>query len=264
MNNISLADMMEQDTDPDAYISPWQIRQMNKKSDVITLQIPRKGLATSLAPSSARMKLSTNQTFVLASEVIKAGKGKIKDFSMSRSTFYRPQKLAEETLSKKLIDKFKQNSQNHFMIIHWDGKKVKLRDTSIREHLAILMQPVDATKEIQFIGAPGIQDGTGLSMKEQLVGHLQAFDIYDNLVGMCFDTTASNTGPHNGAAALLENELGKSLLWIACRHHVAELHVGWADYAIRHPTGNKIFFLLCMLCMLEVAFSYCNRNHLQS
>ena len=43
---------------------------------------------------------------------------------------------------------------------------------------------------------------------------------------MTFDTTASNSGLRKGAAKLLEEELGRKLLYLACRHHIYELQIG--------------------------------------
>ncbi len=72
-------------------------------------------------------------------------------------------------------------------------------------------------------------------MKREMIEYLTTYDLADvnkhRLIGMRFDTTASNTGHMNGAS-LLERELERALLWIACRHHVAELHMGWADEAV--------------------------------
>lgn len=45
----------------------------------------------------------------------------------------------------------------------------------------------------------------------------------DKVEGMCFDTTASNTGKMKGACILLEHYLGKDLLYLACRHHILEI-----------------------------------------
>ena len=42
---------------------------------------------------------------------------------------------------------------------------------------------------------------------------------------MVFDTTSSNSGSENGACKLLEDWLGTPILWLACRHHVLELHL---------------------------------------
>ena len=40
---------------------------------------------------------------------------------------------------------------------------------------------------------------------------------------MCFDTTASDTGRLKGAGAILEQMLGRELLYLACRHHILEI-----------------------------------------
>ena len=47
--------------------------------------------------------------------------------------------------------------------------------------------------------------------------------VSDNVIAMSFDTTAVNTGRLNGAYVLLEQKMGKELLWLACRHHVLEI-----------------------------------------
>ncbi|KAG0710504.1 hypothetical protein GWK47_022672 [Chionoecetes opilio] len=45
----------------------------------------------------------------------------------------------------------------------------------------------------------------------------------EQIIGLSFDTTASNSGMLAGACVHLENLLGRSLLWLACRHHVLEV-----------------------------------------
>ena len=40
---------------------------------------------------------------------------------------------------------------------------------------------------------------------------------------MSFDTTSVNTGRFRGVCVLLENLVGRELLWLACRHHVLKL-----------------------------------------
>lgn len=48
---------------------------------------------------------------------------------------------------------------------------------------------------------------------------LQEYGVSDLVVGLCCDTTASNTGEYNGAAVLIEHLLEKDLLILPCRHH---------------------------------------------
>lgn len=58
---------------------------------------------------------------------------------------------------------------------------------------------------------------------------------------MCFDTTACNTGPKNGACVLLESMINKSLYSLACRHHTHELIVAATfDSLFEAYTGPQI------------------------
>jgi len=43
------------------------------------------------------------------------------------------------------------------------------------------------------------------------------------VIGICFDTTASNTGKVNRACPVLEARVGRNLLWMVCRHHILEV-----------------------------------------
>ena len=43
---------------------------------------------------------------------------------------------------------------------------------------------------------------------------------------MCFDTTSSNTGRNNGACVIIEQLIGRDLLYFGCRHHILELVAG--------------------------------------
>jgi hypothetical protein len=75
----------------------------------------------------------------------------------------------------------------------------------------------------QFLGAPKIITGTGFHQALAVAEHLKKWDLIDNISGMAFDTTASNTGIENGACVILQEILGKELLNFPCRHHIDEL-----------------------------------------
>ena len=68
-------------------------------------------------------------------------------------------------------------------------------------------------------------DTTGTQKKKSLNKLLEEWKIYSRVIGMVFDTTASNTGKGKGAAALLEKDRKAALLWLSCRHHVYKVHV---------------------------------------
>ena len=57
----------------------------------------------------------------------------------------------------------------------------------------------------------------------------------EKIVAVGFDTTASNTGVHRGACVFLQQYLQRQLLWLACRHHIAELILRAAFDAIFGP-----------------------------
>jgi hypothetical protein len=54
----------------------------------------------------------------------------------------------------------------------------------------------------------------------------------ENVIGMCFDTTVSNTGRLAGAAHLIEERLSKELLWLPCRDHILEIDFDKAFTAV--------------------------------
>lgn len=78
----------------------------------------------------------------------------------------------------------------------------------------------------QLLGVPELESGTGLNIATAVVDHLKSWELVDRIVGMCFDTTTSNSGRINGACTLIQQQLGKELLDLACRHHILELVVG--------------------------------------
>ena len=65
---------------------------------------------------------------------------------------------------------------------------------------------------------------------------LEEWGVKEQVLGMVFDTTASNSGEYSGACRYLEEWLGFPILWHACRRHIAELHLGTA---VRLVMGNR-------------------------
>ena len=76
-----------------------------------------------------------------------------------------------------------------------------------------------------LLGAPGLEHGSGEDQFTAIQNLLDSFNLGQFIHGVCFDTTASNTGYLRGACARLANFNGRPLLLLACRHHVGELHI---------------------------------------
>ncbi|KAK3882971.1 hypothetical protein Pcinc_012692 [Petrolisthes cinctipes] len=68
--------------------------------------------------------------------------------------------------------------------------------------------------------------GTGDQQASAVHALIQEWGLYVDVIGLCFDTTAANTGRCNGACILIEQKLGRDLFHLACRHHILELMLG--------------------------------------
>lgn len=74
----------------------------------------------------------------------------------------------------------------------------------------------------QLLGVPELLTGTGREMSSA-VYILTEWSFLNKVQAFVFDTTASNTGRLNGACHLLEQELERDILHLACRHHLHEI-----------------------------------------
>lgn len=92
--------------------------------------------------------------------------------------------------------------------------------SEIVERLAVVLSQESG---MQLLGIPKIENSTGEVMAEGVYSALIDWNAIDDIVAVSFDTTSSNTGRDNGAIAFLERSLGKTLLKLACRHHIFEI-----------------------------------------
>ena len=74
--------------------------------------------------------------------------------------------------------------------------------------------------------------GRGQDQATAVYNLLQSFCIESLVIGVCADTTPSNTGNENGCISLLEELIGKPLLRLLCRKHSHERHIFYAVKAI--------------------------------
>jgi len=69
----------------------------------------------------------------------------------------------------------------------------------------------------------GVPSGTGEATAAAVVQCLTEWNLQHKVVGMSFDTTASNTGASRGACTILQQQLNRTLFHFPCRHHILEL-----------------------------------------
>ncbi len=130
----------------------------------------------------------------------------------------------------------------HWAVVHWDGKVLQDIRGLTEDRCAVGIS-APGVVSWKFLGSPAIGSSTGQEQADTVNQILIDWRLVEKIIGACFDTTASNSGEHNGAAKILEELLDRALLWLACRHHIGELHIRHANNSIRgKPAGKKLFF----------------------
>ena len=66
--------------------------------------------------------------------------------------------------------------------------------------------------------------------------------VKNRLAGVCFDTTASNTGIHTRPITVAQNSFSRRLLFLACRHHMFEIYSSAAFNSFFVSKGPRLIF----------------------
>lgn len=148
---------------------------------------------------------------------------------LSTSTCYRRRKSHRNEIVTTIKDEFISTLTSN-LVVHWDGKKlpdstnddIALRKKKV-ERLAIVVTGVDVMKIITIAKC---EDGSGVDIAETVYEHIVNWSITEWIIGICTDTTATNTGCTNGSVILFQVLMEQNLLYFACRHHVFELVIG--------------------------------------
>ncbi|CAH0562945.1 unnamed protein product [Brassicogethes aeneus] len=177
-------------------------------------------------------------TMILASVINEAGCS-TSSAVLSKSTVHRRQKRRRE--AAQII---KDNYQATKSVVHWDGKLLAdvTGDDKVERLPVLVSSLVESTTKL--LGVPKLTSGSGQAAAEAVHELLQSWNCDSVVFGMCFDTTASNTGRLNGACTILEHLIGRNLLRMACRHHMFEVLLSDAFNVCFGPsTGPDIIFL---------------------
>ena len=126
-----------------------------------------------------------------------------------------------------LRDEVVGSSQRTPLVVHWDEKILPfLTGKKTVDRLPVLVSGKDFPKvgeSCQLLGVPRIEAGTGIAQAAAVNHLLETWHVKDRVVGMVFDSTASNTGRNAEACKLLGEKLQRNLLWLAHRHHSHEI-----------------------------------------
>jgi hypothetical protein len=160
---------------------------------------------------------------------------------LSKSTLHRQRQLRRREAAERIKADFCASKS----VVHWDGKllpDVTGDDTSHVDRLPVLISSL-TDGSTKLLGVPKLCSGSGQAAADAVHELLISWQSESLIIGMCFDTTASNTGRVNGACTLLEAAIGRPLLWMACRHHMLEVLLSDAHNVCFGPsTGPEILF----------------------
>jgi len=171
-----------------------------------------------LAAALDRTKLSDRKaTFVIAATVQSLGHN-LDELNVSRSSIRRARASTRTQHFRNLKQQFQTSAA---LVVHWDGKLLPdLTGKTLIDRLPVIVSGAGVN---QLLGVPKLSEGTGEAQASAVARAIEEWGLRQRVSSMCFDTTASNTGRINGACVLLEQKLGKDLLYLACRHHMFEL-----------------------------------------
>ena len=206
-------DQLEVDDDRDGeYVEKERKERPVKKVDV-------------MGPVSAtadRLGLSVRQRCMLSASVVNALGVDISTTNINRNSAWLKGKEERITKATAIRESFQ---CPELVVVHWDGKILTMKGNVESNRVAVYVSGLDSSGFRKLLGCPETSDGTGRSEAEVVQKLLESWGVGDQVCGLVFDTTASNTGSESGACKILEDWCDISLLWLACRHHIHELHV---------------------------------------
>ncbi|KAK0065707.1 hypothetical protein Bpfe_005140 [Biomphalaria pfeifferi] len=129
------------------------------------------------------------------------------------------------------------------LVIHFVGKLLpSIAGGPGKEDRVAIIVTGHTTEKLLAI--PKVVQGTGEQIAKAAAETITDWELTNSIAGMSFDTTAANTDHLNGTCVLLEQKLGKELLWLACRHHILELLCSDIFKKVFGPTSgpNVILF----------------------
>lgn len=222
-----------------------------KRPDMIQLPgISRKGLLSATSDAATRWGLSSAAHLGMVSSTVNAAGGNMNDFVASLPTSKRHRKSAQTKLAQSIKEDFMVKHKDSKKVLHWDGKITQFLDEQglvFQDCNAVVLSIPLSDIRPQFIGAPVVEHATGQQLAAAAIHCVDEWDARDTIIAQVFDTTSANTGLHEGAAVHIENILERCLLWLPCRHHIAELHVKHPYDRVQGPTRGTIGLLDTML-----------------
>ena len=162
--------------------------------------------------------------------ILKAGGVDVNDVTLSASTIYRKRFKAVEGMEAEIREEDLLRLNGLSLVVHFDTKKVDQIEDDLYvnrtvERLALNVSSPDVEKLDVLLGIFEIDSSKGENQANAVWEALCSWDIIDQIIGFCCDTTSSNTGKYAGVCASLSTSLSNLQLYFMCRHHIYEVHI---------------------------------------
>lgn len=182
----------------------------------------RKSIITAgLTAALDRSKVSDRKAMIIVSETAKSLGHNISDLALNRQSI----RISRQKHRKMLAEQVRASFITYGpIVVHWDGKILK--DLTGYDHVDRLPVIVTGNNMSQLLTVAKMPSATGQAQAKAVCDALVEWGLEDKVIGMCFDTTSSNTGCISGACVRIQQTLGRNLLFLACRHHIFELVIG--------------------------------------
>jgi len=158
-----------------------------------------------------------NATYILAAAAKSLGHDP-QQLVLNKESTRQARRLHRENTAREIKNSFAPDIP---LTVHWDGKLLpSLTGHDTVDRLAVILSGEGIMK---LLSVPQLTSGSGEAQADAVYNALLEWNVTDRVQCMSFDTTSSNTGNKSGACVLLEHKLGRSILSLACRHHIHEL-----------------------------------------
>ncbi|KAK3922122.1 33 kDa chaperonin [Frankliniella fusca] len=158
---------------------------------------------------------------VLSAALVAAGVD-LKETNVNPSTIHR----VREKHRAQAVASMKENLDvDDVLVLHWDGKKVHTLEgvgPNQKPHLERQAVIVTGITTDKLLGAPAMPSGGAQDISTAIIDLLRTWKLEDRIRAMAFDTTTVNSGCSHGIAVRIEAALGRTLVWLPCRHHIFE------------------------------------------
>ena len=148
-------------------------------------------------------------------------------FSKSKVNDVRAKAVTED--GQNIVHSTVTRLKGHKLQLHTDTKEVSQQDHDVIirkiERLAVNVTSPELPGEDFLLGVIPVKSAKGIDIANGIYNLLEKYDLLEETVSVCTDTTASMSGIRNGFIVQLQNKISRSLLWTLCRRHSSERHV---------------------------------------